>query len=226
MKFDVTTIETLTRLAEQFGPFLFAILFILFVTRTARGYYVECMTRTAPPSTEQEQKTYRMYFVCSVWVGIVVMGLSIGWWIYTQARGNHVYQISITDLDPDETILSSYYSKDIPHPTMPNVRPPHDAYFLVVQDRPFELGDRLAFQYFHHSTGGAAIGTGSAGKKIEVKYAGGNILRYRLVSDQAGPRLEADARNDRGSPTVFTADDVHRAKRVVAAMRPVGSAVP
>jgi hypothetical protein len=179
MEFDLTTIESVTRLAEQFGPFLFAILFILVVTRTARGYYVDCMTRTAPPSTDQEQKTYRLYFLCSVWVGIAAMTMSIGWWIYSQARGNHVYQFAIVNLGPDETILADYYFKNSPHPTVEGVAPMHDAYFLVVQDRPFQVGDRIAFQYFKipkvekAPTGSTAIGVSISSKQIEVVYSGG-----------------------------------------------------
>ena len=129
MNIDLGTIETLTKLADQFGPFLFAILFIVFVPRVARGYYDDCMKRTAPPSTEQEQKTYRFYFITSIVVGIAVMTSSIVWWVYAQARGNHVYQIAIVDLAPDETVLSDFFYKNSPRPTIANVQPMHDSVF-------------------------------------------------------------------------------------------------
>jgi hypothetical protein len=221
MDMSVNTVETLTRLAEQFGPFLFAILFILVVTRTAHGYYRDCMTRTAPPSTEQEQKTYRSYFLCSVWVGIVVMGLSIGWWFYVQARGNNVYQIAILDLGADEQILSNYFAKNAPHPTMAGLEPIHDAYFLVVRDHPFEIGDRLAFQYFKVSAKAGTDAKGVIGTQIELKYAGGHNLTYKIILKEAKPQLEVASVEGAGTISPFTEADLARAQKFAS----VGSVI-
>jgi hypothetical protein len=211
---DLSTVEAITRLAEQFGPFLFAVLFILVVTRTARGYYVECMTRKEPPPSDQEQKTYRAYFMSSVWIGVAVMSLSIGWWFYVQARGNHVYQITIVDLDPDESVLSNYYFKKGLRPTLsPDGVSMHDAHFLIVQDRPFKSGDVLAFHYFKHTATPATPGRGTIGKQIEIKYAGGYSLRYRVATDPSkGLRLESAALDAPSSTPVFTRDDIKAAR--------------
>jgi hypothetical protein len=46
--------KDLVQLAADFGPFLFAILFIMVVTRTAHGYYRECSTRTEPLASPEE----------------------------------------------------------------------------------------------------------------------------------------------------------------------------
>ena len=219
MDIDIAKIEAMTRLAQQFGPFLFAILFILVVTRTAHGYYRECMTRTAPPPTDQEQKTYRLYFLCSVWVGIAAMALSIGWWLYAQAKGNNVYQIAIIDLNADERILSSYYFKDNPRPTIDQVTPMHDTYFLIVQDRPFQSGDRLAFQYFKIPTS-PANSTGVGGRQLEVKYSSGFNLTYRVVADQSGPHLNEVAQNDRAPADVFIAEERRAADKRYANAAP------
>ena len=209
-------IGPIAALAEQYGPFLFAVLFILFVPRTARKYYVACMTRNKPPPTEQEQRAYRFYFLCSVWVGIAVMGLSIGWWVYTQARDKHVYQVAIVDLAPDETILSNYYYKNSPHPTIDGAPAMHDAYFLIVVDRPFKVGEKLDFQYFKIS--GTPVGTGNSGKQMQVKYSGnGYYLTYRLKTDGPGLRLELDAKAD--TPTeFFAASEIEAAKNHYASL--------
>lgn len=211
---DLSTVEAITRLAEQFGPFLFAVLFILVVTRTARGYYVECMTRKDPPPSEQEQKTYRAYFTSSVWIGVAVMSLSIGWWFYVQARGNHVYQITIVDLEPDESVLANYYFKKGLRPTLSaDGVSMHDAHFLIVQDRPFKSGDVLAFHYFKHTVAPVAAGRGTIGSKIEIKYAGGSSLRYRVAVDPSkGPRLENAALDEPSSTPVFSRDDIQAAR--------------
>ncbi len=212
MDLEIDKIESVTRLAQQFGPFLFAILFILVITRTAHGYYRECMTRVKPAPTEQEQKTYRLYFLSSVWVGIAAMALSIGWWFYAQERGNNVYQIAIVDLKADEKILSSYYFKDAPRPTIGDVATMHDTYFLIVQDQPFQSGDRLAFQYFKIPANPGPNGTGVSYRQLEVQYTSGNKLTYRVVSDDAMPHLDLLARDDRGPGEIFTARDVVTAR--------------
>jgi hypothetical protein len=226
MGFDtqaINAIEALTRLAEQFGPFLFALLFIIFVSRTAHGYYAECMARTAPPPTEQETKTYRLYFMSSFAIGVVVMGLSIGWWFYRQAKGNYVYQISIINLEPDEKVISEFYSRTNVRQSIPGIAPNHDALFLVVRDQPYTVGQTLLFEYIKQtpvvaSSGGGSnplIGSGLTPKSIEVKYEGGTLLTYRINNDSAGPRLMMVAQDDH-APATFTADEIARARRIYA----------
>ena len=227
MTVDLSTLEAITRLAEQFGPFLFAILFILVVTRTARRYYLECMTRKEPPPSVQEQKTYRLYFLCSVWVGIVVMTMSIGWWIYAQAKGNHVYQVAVVDLGPDELVLSDYYFKTTQRPSIPGANAGHDTYFLIVRDQPFKVGELFDFEYFKLPTGPTVVGTGIAGKRVEIKYDGTRAGKYRLVADAAGTRLEVVAQADMRPAAFFTAEEIRTAPRyalVAAASR--GNAGP
>jgi hypothetical protein len=208
MTVDLSTVETITRLAEQFGPFLFAILFILVVTRTARGYYLECMTRTAPPPLEQEQKTYRFYFLCSVWVGVIVMALSIGWWFYAQSKGTHVYQVAIVDLKADEKVLADYFFKQVQRPTIPGATVAHDTFFLIVRDQPFKVGERFAFEYFKLPSDPALVGTGIAGRRVEIKYGGSRSETYRLVTDPAGARLETVALDNTKPAQFFTAEEI------------------
>jgi hypothetical protein len=211
MTVDLSTLEAITRLAEQFGPFLFAVLFIMVVTRTARGYYVECMTRRHPPPSDQEQKTYRLYFVSSVCVGIMVMTLSIGWWFYVQAKGNHVYQVAIIGLKADETVLADYYFKQVQRPTVAGGRVEHDTYFLIVRDNPFKVGERFAFEYFKIPTDLTAGATGITGQPVEIKYAGNGSNTYRVVTDPAGTRFEAVAQNDTTAGQVFAAEEIRAA---------------
>jgi hypothetical protein len=145
---DIPAFERVVQLALQFGPFLFAILFILVVTRTAYGYYNDCITRTAPPASAEERKTYRFYFLCSVWAGIAVMALSIDWWVYAQSRGNNVYQVAIVNLKSDEYISADYFTKSVQRPVVRGGSPIHDDYLLVVQDKPFQIGDKFTFSYY------------------------------------------------------------------------------
>jgi hypothetical protein len=196
MQIDVTTFETLTRLAQQYGPFLFALLFILVVTRTAHEYYQECNTRTQPRASESEKKTYRSYFISSVWVGIALMLISIGWWIYAQMQGPSIYQIAIVGLRPEESVLSDYYSKTISRPSIPGAMALHDTYFIVAREGPIAIGDEFNLYYFKAATSAgaaasdAAAGVGIAGVKLDIKYFGRKRDAYQVAQSDGGPSLK------------------------------------
>lgn len=142
------TPTAIVELANNFGPFLFAILFIVFVTRTAHKWYNQMIVRKEPPFTELEERTLRYYFWCSVACGVLAMALSCIWWVYNQARGEHVYQVAIVELDQDEVTQSNYYNKIIPRPPVPGATAIHDAYFLIVQRAAFRIGDKFTIDYY------------------------------------------------------------------------------
>jgi hypothetical protein len=205
-----------TRLAAQYGPFLFAMLFVLVVTRTARIYYRESNVRM-PPASEEEKKVYQSYFTTSVWVGIFLTLLSIGWWIYVHLFGPSVYQIAIVGLNSDETILSDYFSKTVPRPTVSGVDTVTDDFFIVAQDRPFKIGDKFKFYYFKtpatppESVAGVQpeIRKGGQGIPIEIEYSGNmrDIYDIERASNNVSLKLHAS-----DSRTLF----VSSLKRVIS----------
>jgi hypothetical protein len=195
MPIDLTTLETVVRLAQQYGPFLFAILFILIVTRTAHKYYKECNTRAAPAASEEEKRAYRFYFVVSIWSGIAVMVLSIIWWIYAQVAGTNIYQVAIVGLAPDESVLSQYYFKNVPRPTPPGMTSLHDDYFIIAQSEPFKIGDKFDFYYFKipSDSPAPAAAVGISGKPIEIKYSGNKIDTFQISTDGGSVNLKVIA---------------------------------
>lgn len=211
LNYDLGSVEALVRLAVTFGPFLFAILFTLLLVTRARSWYVACMTRRRPPPTEQEQKTYRLYFLSTVWAGFIFTGLCTGWWLYANTRTVNVYQFAVVALRSDEKILSDYFSKDIQRPTIGDVAPLHDSFFVLVQDRPLQPGDQLSFQYFKLPTDPAPGGTSASSNEIQIKYSGGNRLTYRVAMKPEGPSLEATTGIDIATK-VFTAEEITAAK--------------
>ncbi|MFZ3353913.1 MAG: hypothetical protein WA268_23930 [Xanthobacteraceae bacterium] len=216
MQVNMSILETITRLAAQYGPFLFAMLFIFVVTRTAHNYYRESNTRQ-PQASEEEKRTYRSYFVTSVWVGISLALLSIGWWIYVQMEGPSVYQIAIVGLHSDESILSQYFSKIVPRPTIAGANPLADEYFIVAQDRPFRMGDKFEFYYFktlttNTVTGGAnaTAGVGVIGVPIEIKYSGNNLDTYQITQTGNLVSLTLVASNPSTINGAFAENEVKR----------------
>ena len=181
---DITTIVTL---AEQFGPFLFAILFILVVTRTAHQWYHEAVIQT-PHANPAEIRTLRFYFILSVYCGIGAMILSIGWWFYAQTRGMYYYQFSISELNSNDQVNSQYFSKMAPLPPIEGVAQLHDVYFLVGQPAPFNKGQKFIVQYYKLPQGtGANTGTIITPEDIVVTYNGNNTDAFKLVAQTGQP---------------------------------------
>lgn len=181
-------------LAEQFGPFLFALLFILFVTRTAHRYYRDCNTRTTPPASREEKSAYRFYFVCSIWAGIAVMALAVAWWVYFQSRGNHVYQVAIIGLKSNEDITADYFFKLVQRPTVVGGAVIRDKYFLFVQDYPFKLGDTFTFSYYKDIP--QAIDPNRTGVvaepfQVEIEFSGKRLDRFKITKVKGQPALAA-----------------------------------
>jgi hypothetical protein len=202
MQTDLSMLDSIAQSAAQYGPFLFAVLFTLIVTRTAHKYYRESNTRQQPPATEEEKATYRSYFRTSIWVGIALTLVSIGWWIYVQMQGTNVYQVTIKDLQPDETVLSNYYSITKSEPTVPGAVTLTDYYFMVVQNAPFKVGDKFEIYYFktppHASPGPGGdqpSAVGIAPIPLQVQYTGNPSDAYQVTPNGGTVTLTTVAAN-------------------------------
>ncbi len=215
MQTDLAMLDSIARSAAQYGPFLFAVLFILIVTRTAHKYYQESNTRQQPPATEEEKATYRSYFTISIWVGIALTLVSIGWWIYVQMQGTNVYQIAINGLQPNETVSSNYYSMTKPEPTIPGAVTLTDYLFMVVQNAPFKVGDKFEIYYFKipprpspGTAGEQPAGVGIAPIPLQVQYSGNPSDTYQVTQDGGTVALTTVAANPANTGNLFSAHGI------------------
>jgi hypothetical protein len=213
MQTDLAMLDSITRSAAQYGPFLFAVLFILIVTRTAHKYYRESNTRQ-PPATEEEKATYRSYFRTSIWVGIALTLVSIAWWIYVQMQGTNVYQIAIDGLQPDETVASNYYAMTKPEPSIPGAVTLTDYLFMVVQNAPFKIGDKFEIYYFKippgpspAPAGDQPAAVGIAPIPLQVQYTGNPSDTYQVTQNGGTVTLTAVAANPANSG-IFSAHGI------------------
>jgi len=84
MQTETDLATSMTRLASDYGPFLFAILFSLIVPVRAFQNFRDCtMKFPAPDATQSllihESETYFR----STWIaGFVLIAFSVGWWLY------------------------------------------------------------------------------------------------------------------------------------------------
>jgi hypothetical protein len=147
-------VDTLAALAYQFGPFFFTVLFVLFITRTARSWYSGPNASTDP----QEKQTYRNYFRASYLFGMVLCMISVAWWIRTQWEGHHAFAGRIVALNERQSLASVsddqyFWSRLWAH----QVTPPdalRDYWFVVVSDHPVHRGEIFKLNYWELSGSG------------------------------------------------------------------------
>jgi hypothetical protein len=76
--------ENLSKLSEvalQYGPFFFAVLFVLGVTRWAYKVFKEINAKTNPPATPKELSTARLVFLGTFFFGLSLVVVSVVWWL-------------------------------------------------------------------------------------------------------------------------------------------------
>jgi hypothetical protein len=204
-----TAIEKLVPLAEQFGPFLFSILFLLVITRTAHGYYRDCTMRK-PPASAEEVKAYRNYFVCSMWFGIAVTTLSIGWWVFVHLQSTHTYQMTVLNLHDGEEVSAEYYSRRGIRAVGANIAPMHDLYFIIVQPQPFNVGDKFTFYVYKRPQSVTAGSPGIVPTEVVVKYSGRSADTFSVDFSKTKPELQLV--NSEPAPAALPARDIALAK--------------
>ena len=210
-------------LAEQFGPFVFAILFVVVITRTAHGYYRECSTRV-PAATPDELKTYKNYFNLSMWFGVAVTTLSIFWWLYAHLNATHVNQVTIKDLKKGEEVSADYFSKLAPHAEAVGLAPMRDLSFVIVQREPFFEGEQFAFLMYKQP---ADPTKGVIPTKVFIKYSGHDIESFVANFESTIPTLELASQEPvRRLPTLAAREPIGAVRNVAEASSFGSQAVP
>lgn len=141
-------ISQLTNLAFQFGPFLFALLFTLFVSRWGYKIYRKANIRDNPPASEKEISTYRLYFLGTAIFGLVLVIISIIWWFNYQSA-IHIFKGKIVGLKEYEKITSSslYFKPVLLTKLDENIPQIRDVHFIFIQSKPFSENQKFKIYY-------------------------------------------------------------------------------
>jgi hypothetical protein len=190
-----SAMDTLAGIAYQFGPFFFAVLFTLIITRTARKWYSQA-SATVGPEHEDERRTYRTYFRASYVFGMFLVAISVGWWIASQWRGHHAFAGTIVALNENQALdsLSSdqnFWSKVWDHSSGPAGANLRDYWFVVVMDRPLHRGEKIRLNYWEQLSPGAIGAAPPPTAMIEVPVLDPAVFpqKYQLVKH--GQTVEA-----------------------------------
>lgn len=175
-------IAALSNLAFQYGPFLFALLFSVFITRWAYGIYQKACVRVEPKeATDREKNTCRIYFLGTAGFSILLVIAAILWW-FLNAPVTYKFMGKIEDLkDYQKTVSQSFYLKPsyiIP----PDIDLPatHDDYFVIVRNKPFKKGEVFDISICSSRFDGKSK---KRMEKLEIKYLGNDYVVYKLKID-------------------------------------------
>jgi len=139
----VTSVKT----AFEYGPFYFALLLLLTVSTLAGRTYRNVCKR--PESTPAERETHRKYFVASYALGLVLVGVSVVWWVAFRPK-LYSYSVVIRNLHDYESVASErtvYFQPEATNLIDEEGAQTRNERVLAIQDRPFKSGQRIRLDY-------------------------------------------------------------------------------
>lgn len=165
----------LISLAYQYGPFLFALLFSVGITRWGHGIYRQACARKNPPASEKEKETYRIYFISMAAFGSLLVVISIAWWFLYQPE-NHVFYGEIKGLKDYEGITSdSLFFKPVYLRQLERAAPQlRNEEFVIVRDKPFSAGETFEVLF--------SKGQGSQ-QQFSIPFTRESHPKYEIVWD-------------------------------------------
>ncbi|WP_148268733.1 hypothetical protein [Azoarcus olearius] len=193
-------VSTLAAAASQIGPDFYGILLVT-VVAAASGRLLLNAQRIRPSLSDAQLRPYRLFFYLSCAFGMAAITVSIGWWLYRQAASAHTVQIAITNVTPDITIESKYFSRKSFRKSSFRGQLIVDEYFLIVSDRPFSEKDRFAFDIIVRNSDASkppsdCESPGGVAKKhpLEVPFSGKLTQSFSLELDSSSlPSLRSVA---------------------------------
>lgn len=168
-------LKALVELSYQFGPFFFALLFLLWISRWGYKKYTETCVRLEPKASLDEIKTKKNYFKITTYFGLLLVLVSIYWWFQFRSM-NHVFSGRVEGLkEYQETISSSLFIKSVFQKSLiDGVPTPHQDHFIITKKGPFVNGETFDIGILIKSIDGK-----SSLKLFEIEYSGQNYIRLK-----------------------------------------------
>jgi hypothetical protein len=171
----------LSNLSFMFGPFFFSLLFMLFITRKAHRDLQSVIRREAPPADDIEKSFYRKIHTASLVSGIILVFISVAWWVYAQFK-IHAYSGVIVGLNPNEIVYSvngDMWSRTVNKRVSDGERSLKEFHFVVIKNSRLAVGQTLEFE-FYKSEGG--VGQGPPKQiKLFAKLTGHYPEQFKLT---------------------------------------------
>jgi hypothetical protein len=142
------SIERYATIAFEQGPFFFSVLFMLVIVGMAHRCYRKVNLRSNPEASSEEKRCYQIYFVSSFVAGLLLVFISVGWWMYTNVA-KHTLRGAIVGLGIKQKLIpvnDDLYMREITR----NIKGIKlvDQHFVIVRDSPFNTGQKIEFAFF------------------------------------------------------------------------------
>lgn len=180
-KFQFDILKQLVELAFQYGPFVFAMLFCLWITRWGYQNYKEACTRKDPVASKDEIKTLKEYFRACYIFGMILVAVSIVWYFHFQAS-THVFEGRIEGLrDYDTTSSSTLFLRPVyQQPNVEGLPLFHQDHFIIAQKSPFKNTDSFDITIFKKDRNGESP---PILKNFTIPYAKGGYIKLKYEVD-------------------------------------------
>ncbi|MGD0339957.1 MAG: hypothetical protein ABSB78_14345 [Bacteroidota bacterium] len=164
-------ITALTKIAYQFGPFFFALLFTLVISRWTYKIY-----HKQQKSTTKEKNTYRWVFISTTFFGMLLVIVSVIWW-WNYRPTTYVFRGEVKKLKDYERVVSGnlYFRSRWTGKLGENIPQFHDEEFAVIQETPFSQNQPFDMLFSKEPDDPNP-------KSFTIKYLPGDKLpRYEIV---------------------------------------------
>lgn len=135
----------LAAVALEYGPFLFAILFVTYLTILAQRAY-------AKADDPDERKTFRTYFFVSFFFGLALVSVCVTWWIYDRVKPQRfVYTVDIQNVPTQVKFIptDACISESLTDPQLPF----QVVHAVFVEDKRLQPGQKLRLDELLQSSG-------------------------------------------------------------------------
>jgi hypothetical protein len=177
--------DQLAATADEYGPFLFALLFVTSLTIIAQRAY-------AGATSPDQIATFRSYFFTSFYFGLLLVAVCIVFWIYDRELPHkYVYTVDINNvpatLNIQPTAGGNAEACSIPMPVPVNGYPVQRFHAIFIEDQRLRPGSHLDVVVSPSS--GFGTPTNGQFKPMSVKV---NSLETELDFQQLGGRAAAN----------------------------------
>lgn len=177
-------LNMLSSISFAWGPFFFSLLFMLVITKKSHTCLQEIVKRTDPPAEEDERAIYKQYFKASMISGIVLVFISVGWWIFAQMK-LHAFEGVIVGLKTNQIIAANeddVYLRAVQRDAGAG-KQIRDYHFAVIRDSPFSKGQIFRFSFYPEPETGYIGDSPPDPVILEVPYSGKLSDKYMLSKE-------------------------------------------
>ena len=182
-----SAMSSLASIGYEYGPFFFAVLFILVIPRSAGKLY-----STAAAGSE-DKFTYRNYFYASWGFGMLLVASAVAWWAHAQ-ESHYTFTGQIVALNPNQSLApvsndQNTYYKRWPHDGEDKMA---DFLFAVVLDHPVSVSQTFRFNYWElvPGSGGVASSFPPPTAMLQVPVSDPTHLSQKYVLRGTGAQVK------------------------------------